>query len=224
MCKVMLMENAAATATAATKPARARNRRGEGGLLRDEIIRAAVELLDEARDERAVTLRSVARRAGIAAPSIYPHFADQPAIMLAVVQREFVALEAELVAAVGNAGDNPRDRLRVICGTYLDFALKYPERYRTMFGGLWIPDLVHSSLTKHDLATLGDAILKLLVDALSECVAAGQATSDNVESDAVALWLGLHGFAHQRAVSPSFPWPTDIVDRVIGSLAHLTHD
>jgi len=216
------MENAAVTGTDEVKPSRARNRRGEGGLLREEIIRAAVELLDEAQDERAVTLRSVARRAGIAAPSIYPHFADQPAIMLAVVQREFLALESELVAAVATAGDSPRDRLRAICDTYLEFALKYPERYRTMFGGLWIPDLAQSSLTKHDLASLGDAILALVVDALRECVAAGQATSDNVEADAVALWLGLHGLAHQRLVSPSFAWPADIVDRIIHPLAHFT--
>ncbi|MFD4262245.1 hypothetical protein ACFWR9_32615 [Streptomyces sp. NPDC058534] len=38
----------------------------------------------------------------------------------------------------------------------------------------------------------------------------------------VALWLGLHGLAHQRAVAPSFPWPPDIAERLIGSLAHLT--
>jgi AcrR family transcriptional regulator len=218
------MENVEATGSVEVKPGRARNRRGEGGLLREEIIRAAVELLDEANDERAVTLRSVARRAGIAAPSIYPHFADQPAIMFAIVQREFVALEGKLVDALKSAGDNPRDRLRAVCDTYLEFALEYPERYRTMFGGLWIPDLATASLTKHDLATLGDSVMAIVVEALGECVAAGQAESDDVSADAVALWVGLHGLAHQRAVSPSFPWPADIVDRIIGSLAHLTHD
>jgi AcrR family transcriptional regulator len=203
------------------KPTRARNRRGEGGLLREEIIAAAVALLDESHDERAVTLRSVARRAGIAAPSIYPHFADQPAIMLAIVQREFVSLEAGLRAALEDVGDDPRQRLRSVCDTYLEFAQKYPERYRTMFGGLWIPDLAASSLTAHDMATLGDAVMRILVDTLAACVEAGEAESDDVASDAVALWLGLHGLAHQRAVSPSFPWPADIADRVIGSLAHL---
>ena len=217
------MENAAATTTEA-KPGRARNRRGEGGLLREEIIRAAVELLDEARDESAVTLRSVARRAGIAAPSIYAHFPDQPAIMLAVVQREFLALEASLRAAVQAAGDNTLLRLGAVCDGYLEFAVAYPERYRTMFGGLWLPDLATSSLSAHDLATLGDSVMRMLVDALEDCVAAGESTSDDVPADAVALWLGLHGLAHQRAVSPSFPWPSDIVDRVIRPLAHLTHD
>ena len=49
---------------------RTRNRRGEGNRLRDEIVTAAVELLDETGDEGTVTLRSVARRVGIAAPKI----------------------------------------------------------------------------------------------------------------------------------------------------------
>ena len=32
-------------------------------------------------------------RAGVSAPSIYPHFADQPAIMLAVVRRAWGELD-----------------------------------------------------------------------------------------------------------------------------------
>jgi AcrR family transcriptional regulator len=200
---------------------RARNRRGEGSRLREEIIAAAVELLDESGDEHAITLRSVARRVGIAAPSIYPHFPDQPAIMLAVVRREFAELENGLRAAVGEAGDDPRQRLYAICEAYLAFARSHPERYRTMFGGLWVPTLGDSSLTEEDLTTLGSELLRLLVDTLGACVAAGAATSTDLFGDAVALWLGLHGLAHQRAVTHSFPWPEDITDRLITSLAHL---
>lgn len=210
-----------AAASAASKPARARNRRGEGGRLREDIIAAAVELLDEAGDEHAITLRSVARRVGIAAPSIYPHFPDQPAIMLAVVRREFAELECLLLAAVEQAGDDPRKRLFAICDAYLAFAQSHPERYRTMFGGLWVPNLGDSSLTETDLSTLGAETMGVLVDALGACVAAGQATSTDPFADAVALWLGLHGLAHQRAVTRAFPWPDDIAERVITALAHL---
>ncbi|MEV4997531.1 hypothetical protein [Streptomyces niveus] len=37
-------------------------------------------------------------------------------------------------------------------------------------------------------------------------------------------WLGLHGLAHQRAVSPAFRWPPGIAERVITALAHFTDD
>jgi AcrR family transcriptional regulator len=200
---------------------RTRNRRGEGGRLRDEIVAAAVELLDETGDESAVTLRSVARQVGIAAPSIYRHFPDQPSIMLAVVQNAFAELDARLRAAMDAAGD-PRQRLFAACYTYLEFALDHPGRYRTMFGGFWTPDLNESSLTEDDLSTLGDASKELLTDVLQDCVSAGYATSTDLAADAIALWVGLHGLAHQRAASPAFRWPPDIAERLITALAHLT--
>ncbi|VVJ16325.1 Transcriptional regulator [Amycolatopsis camponoti] len=205
------------TPSAAT---RTRNRRGEGGRLREDIVDAAVELLDETGDESAVTLRSVARRVGIAAPSIYRHFPDQPAIMLAVVQQAFDELEARLRAALDTAKD-PRPRLFAVCNAYLGFAQHRPGRYRTMFGGLWMPDLAQGSLTESDMLALGQGCLELITGALADCVAAGEATSTDPSADAIALWLGIHGLAHQRAATVAFPWPPDIAERIITALAHL---
>ncbi|WP_069166187.1 TetR/AcrR family transcriptional regulator [Nocardia altamirensis] len=213
----------ATTVTGADAPTRARNRRGEGARLRDEIVQAAVELLDEHGDESAITLRSVARRVGIAAPSIYRHFPDQPTIMLALVQQAFAELEQRLRAAGDDAGEDPRQRLFAVCHAYLDFAQQHPQRYRTMFGGVWMPALGESAVTAADMHLLGQESLRLLGDLLDACVAAGHATSTDVSADAVGLWLGLHGLAHQRASTVAFPWPADIADRLITTLAHL-HD
>jgi AcrR family transcriptional regulator len=201
---------------------RTRNRRGEGARLREEIVGAASALLDETGDERALTLRSIARRAGIAAPSIYRQFPDQPAIMLAVVRGAFAELNEALVAAVTAAGDAPRDRLLAVCHAYLEFARSRPQRYRTMFGGIWIPTPNGSTLTSADLTTLGQASLQLLAGVLAECAAAGVSASVDPDGDAVALWLGLHGLAHQRSVSHRLPGPPDLEHRMITVLARLT--
>ncbi|GAA2843657.1 TetR/AcrR family transcriptional regulator [Crossiella cryophila] len=206
----------------APRPARARNRRGEGARLREEIVTAAVALLDETGDESAVTLRAVARQVGIAAPSIYRHFPDQPSIMLAVVQQAFDELE-QLLRVARDAAEEPRGRLFAVCLTYLGFAQLHPGRYRTMFGGLWMPDLDNSVLTESDMTALGQGSLTLLAEALADCVAADLATSTDPFADSVALWLGLHGLAHQRAVTVVFPWPEDLAERMITALAHLRH-
>ncbi|MCG8921043.1 TetR/AcrR family transcriptional regulator [Lentzea sp. CC55] len=204
-----------------TEPRR-RNRRGEGGKLRDEIIEAALALLDEGGDERAVTLRSVARKVGIAAPSIYPHFADQPSIMLAVVQGEMDKLTTVLREADDRADRDGRSRLFAVCNAYLGFAQEHPQRYRIMFGGLWTPSVEDTSITDDDLESLGLEAFGLLAEVLGVCVDEGVAhPSEDLHGDAVALWLGLHGLAHQRAVVRKMPGPADVGDRLITALAHL---
>ena len=50
---------------------RRRNPRGQGDRLREEIISAASELIAESGDADQLSLRAVAKRIGIAAPSIY---------------------------------------------------------------------------------------------------------------------------------------------------------
>ncbi|MCM3805981.1 TetR/AcrR family transcriptional regulator [Streptomyces malaysiensis] len=216
------MKESSAADPAAPKRARVRNRRGEGGRLREDIISAAAELLDETGDERAITLRSVARKVGIAAPSIYPHFPDQPSIMLAVVQREFTELATHLHSEVRAAGDDPREGLYALCRAYLAYAKNHPERYRTMFGGLWMPTLGDNSLTEEDLTSLGSTAIQVLVDALAKCAAAGQSAVTDPPQDAITLWLGLHGLAHQRAVSRTFPWPEEsITEAMVTRLACL---
>jgi AcrR family transcriptional regulator len=200
---------------------RTRNRRGEGARLRGEILAAATAILDETGDEQAVTLRAVARRAGISAPSIYPHFADRDTILLALARDAF----ADLAAHLDLADDaDPVDRLFATCDAYLDFAVSRPERYRLMFGGVWnaARAVQTAAISAEEATTLGQNALGLIVDCLAACIAAGRSTSDNAQADAVALWLGLHGLAHQRTFSSAFPWPPDITQRLIVSLAHLT--
>jgi AcrR family transcriptional regulator len=201
---------------------RTRNRRGEGARLRTDILAAAAELLDETGDEQAVTLRAVARRVGISAPSIYSHFADRQAILFALAQTAFAELTEQLSAAGG--GEDVVARLRAVCAAYLDFAATRPQRYRVMFGGLWnaAGAVAEAAITAEEATTLGRPALLVLTDALAGCVAAGRSTSTDPGADAVALWLGLHGLAHQRAVAPAFPWPAGITRRLIDPLAHLT--
>ena len=62
-------------------PARVRARRGEGDKLREEILVAVSDLLDETNDESAVSIRAIADRVGVTPPSIYRHFEDKEAML-----------------------------------------------------------------------------------------------------------------------------------------------
>ncbi len=202
---------------------RARNRRGEGRLLREEILSAALDLLDETGDSSAVTLRAVARGAGISAPAIYAHFPDRDAILLAVVQREFDTLGGYLRDAADGAGSDVEDRLLAVCAAYLAFARERPQSYALMFSGIWDarPAVESSAIDADDVADLGQVVLSDLTELLAQCAEAGRSSSTDLAADATVLWVGLHGLAHQRIVSTAFPWPPHVEQRLVRRLAYL---
>lgn len=209
-----------------TTAVRRRNRRGEGGQLREEIVRAALDLLAETGDAQAVTLRAVARRIGIAAPSIYAHFPDRESILLAAVREQFGELRAYLREAVDRAPAEPVDRLVALCVAYLEFARTRPRHYLVMFGGTWVAtQAIEDGLVERaEILGLGQDTLADLTALLADCVAAGRSTSTDPAADATVLWVALHGLAHQRIVSAVFDWPADVDTRLITRLAHLAPD
>lgn len=197
-----------------------RNRRGEGSHLRADILTAATDLLDRG-GPRAITLRAVARRAGITAPSIYPHFPGRAAVLTAVLREAFADLAGRIEAAMNAAGEDAEQRLYAACRAYLDFAVVHPERYRAMFGELGDGVGTDDGPAAGDPAHGGATALPLLAGVLADCVEAGRSTSDDPSADAIALWLGLHGLAHQRAVSHAFPRPGDLERSLVAPLSHI---
>jgi AcrR family transcriptional regulator len=185
-------------------PSRQPNRRGEGGRLRGEIVAAAAAVLEETGNEDSVTLRAVARRVGIAAPSIYGHFADRDQILLAVITVAFGELDAALAAAT----DESEDRLRAVCRAYLRFAASRPHRYRVMFARhrAGAAGVVNDPRVPDEL--VGAAAFGRLVEAVAEHQ--GEGSGPPLQS-AIALWVALHGYISLHCAVPAFPWPAEDV-------------
>lgn len=86
---------------------RNRNRRGQGELLRREIIDAALQMLNELGDDEALSLRAVAREVGIAATSVYIHFSDRDELVFAALEQSTADLLRDLEQAEASGGDDP---------------------------------------------------------------------------------------------------------------------
>ena len=95
------------------------------------LLAAAEVLLDEGGDG-ALSLREVARRAGVSPAAAYRHLPDKEALLARLAARGF----AEFGAALGRAAaasDSPLDAMGL---AYVEFALARPARFRLMFGPL----------------------------------------------------------------------------------------
>lgn len=103
------------------------------GDLRASLLDAAEALLN-ADAGRALTLREVAKAAGVSHAAPYHHFASLTGLLAAVAERGFANLAAAMEGA--SRADTPRESLMAICETYVDFARARPARFRLMFGPL----------------------------------------------------------------------------------------
>jgi len=92
-----------------------------------EIVTTAVGLLEEQGAE-ALTMRRLAERLGIRAPSLYKHLSGKGELETAVIAVGFEELAAALEQA---AGESP-DRLAELGAAYRRFALTRPHLYRLM--------------------------------------------------------------------------------------------
>ena len=195
------------------QPRRQRNARGEGARLSEEIVTAALAIIDRTGSPEAVTLRAVAREIGIAAPSIYPHYADRDAIVMAVVARLFNELAAAIRSGVSAASSDAVVRLVGGCQAYVGYGLEHPARYSVLFSGQRPPATaeycqpVVIGVGRGPVLEFGAEAFALLVDAISSCVRAGQSTSSDVVADGTAVWVALHGTVTLRTALPRFPWP-----------------
>jgi AcrR family transcriptional regulator len=101
------------------------------GNLRSDLVRTAIELLEES-GESELSLRAVARRAGVSPAAPYRHYADREALVSAVAAVGYREL-AERLAAAHPSPSTP-EQLATVAIAYVQFALERPALFRIMFG------------------------------------------------------------------------------------------
>jgi AcrR family transcriptional regulator len=158
------------------------------GDLRRALVDAARDLVRESGPQ-SLSLREVARRAGVSQTAPYRHFADRRELVAAVAAEGFNDLHARILKAV-NAAERGKKALRAVAEQYVAFAIDRESEYRLMFGSELahsddLPELSHASRAVFDLLRSGISGLKeqrLIADR-------------SVDDVAVTCWATMHGLA-----------------------------
>jgi AcrR family transcriptional regulator len=175
---------------------RARNARGEGSKLREQLLRATTEMLSELGDANAVSVRAIARRAGVSPTALYLQFPDRDALITAAVDDGFEAFNAALMEAVAVSAE-PRERLEAMGRAYLDFSVQQPALYAILFSAR--RPLVDKQETSRDQAFDGLVALLREHDPTLD--------AESAREVALVVWSSLHGYAMLRTVRAHFDWP-----------------
>lgn len=126
----------------------------------DAIVEAAGVLLDEHGPDR-LTMKAVADRVGVRAPSLYKRVDDRDALLTLVAAVTAERLGEDLRAASGGAGDDPRERIVAMASAARDFARAHPARYRLVFDVDAVADPDRDALS-HAVAPLFEAAADLV--------------------------------------------------------------
>ncbi len=151
--------------------------------LRARLIEVGVDLVTT-EGAQALTLREIARRAGVSHGAPRRYFPTHLELLSAIARRGFADLGARATEALGDGGASPRAQLTTLGRVYLDFAFTQPGMYELMFRH----DLLESG--KLGLRETSLPLFGVLVDLVGRA---------RPEADAAlvagALWANLHGIA-----------------------------
>jgi AcrR family transcriptional regulator len=154
------------------------------GALREALLEAALETL---RQGEPLTLRGVARRAGVSHAAPYHHFADRRALLAGVAREGMVALR-ERVTSAALVEEEPRRQLLAAGVAYVRFALEQPALFRLIFSA--------ELAERDDLPELQEAFLEVrrtLLDMSGRLL--NGADPEDVRLWALRGWSTVHGLA-----------------------------
>ncbi|MGW3009058.1 TetR/AcrR family transcriptional regulator [Streptomyces sp. NPDC001219] len=153
--------------------------------LRARLVQAGIDLLTE-EGVQALSLREIARRAGVSHGAPRRHFPTHLSLLSAIARQGFADLSDTVAAHLDDHRDDPRAQLMALGRGYLDFALNHPGMFELMFRH----DLLESN--QLGLRETSLPLFRVLVGLVSR-VRPGSDVPPPVVAG--ALWSNLHGIA-----------------------------
>jgi AcrR family transcriptional regulator len=213
--------NPASTAYARDVPATPARDSYHHGALREELITASLELI-EAEGIGAVSLRRVAREAGVSPGAPYHHFADRSALLAAITVRGSGLLDQSLREARQDA-PTAAAALGALIEAYVRFAAGNPAYIHLMLR----PELSHPE-NHPEVQAAGEGAITLLTEVVQDCQAEGSAPPGDPATLTGLVWalaigivtLWLDGPLEARCVDLGIT-PQELTARITALLTGL---
>nr|WP_216618587.1 TetR/AcrR family transcriptional regulator [Corallococcus carmarthensis] len=156
--------------------------------MRQALVDAAVALIAE-EGFGALTLREVARRAGVTHAAPYRHFADKEALLEAVAHEGFRAMAREMRERMAPE-TGPLERLYAAGVAYVMFAVRHPPHFRVMFGPHFTRPISAPPEPEGE-----EGAFSLLVNTIKAGQAAGLLRAGESQPLTLTAWSLVHGLA-----------------------------
>jgi AcrR family transcriptional regulator len=157
------------------------------GDLENALIKAGVEILAK-EGLGGLSLRRVAKRAGVSHSAPYAHFKDRQSLIAAISTEGFKQLYADLDAAIAPYASDPKRQLSEAAWAYVEFAKNNADTFKIMFSGVLEKEKEYPSFVE-----ISRKLFERVVDIVRACQNAGVLRSDPPELIAVSIWGQVYG-------------------------------
>ena len=158
------------------------------GDLKNALIKAGVEIL--AKDGvSGLSLRKVAKRAGVSHAAPYAHFVDKQALIAAISTKGFCQLYEQVNVVAEKYKSQPAKQMVEAAWTYVQFALDDWDRFKVMFSGVLEKEKDYPEFVAE--AHRNFQLVKTIIEANQ---AAGVLRSGPSDLAALSAWGIVHGF------------------------------
>lgn len=186
-----------------------RSPRGQGHLLRNRILEAAVARMADGQEPADISVRQLADDVAKTVPALYQHFDNKTQLFVTAATTALDDMATEVSQQLSSETDIDT-RLRRRAHAYVDFAVSHPVPYRLLFMTP-DPDGTQNSL-EIMMASVG---FHALVDDLTAARDNGEMIDRDPTEVAIVLWTALHGVASLLIAHPHLGWPDGLLDQVL---------
>jgi AcrR family transcriptional regulator len=157
------------------------------GDLKNALIQAGIKTISK-EGAGALSLRQVARTAGVSHAAPYAHFADKQALIAAISTEGYKQLYERIDAVSQKHKRSPLRRLVEACWAYVQFALDEPDHFKITLSGLIEREKDYPAYVE-----ISQRSFDLVVSIVEACQQAGILRQGPADLTAVSVWGLVHG-------------------------------
>ena len=157
------------------------------GDLKNALIQTGIEILAD-EGLKGLSLRRVAKRAGVSHTAPYAHFADKQALVAAISTEGYIKLYKQLMHVSEKFNGDLLKKLVEVAWSYVQFAVNDPDHFKITFSGAIEKEKDYPAFV--EISKQSFSFITNLVD---DCQAAGILRAGSIDLIAVHLWGAIHG-------------------------------
>lgn len=170
-----------------------RSRPYHHGQLKDSLIQALLTLAQDTPLAQ-ISLREVAKKAGVSHAAPYHHFESKEAMIEVATIACLENLTLHLERAIGSLPEqaSPLDRIKTLGKAYIQYALAHSTEYQFINR----TDVCNFQSMSNSIRLVGDRAIHLLSQLVQEAQHTGTFRKDDPAIQALTLWSTVQGLAN----------------------------